>query len=365
MRRGNSGRYGGRSHHYGSRGGRNHGSGRSSSQDLGSYAHVLNFRPGQVTSPVSVAKWFLKAKDVIGSKCPKYGLKNIVKSDGTIGEYPIFNPPEIPDDTDDIVEMTLWKSRVTQHDIVLRELDQDKKCAAIAVWEIIGSDSRFRIEEYNEGLAEADMYDLDDPIDLLNVVSKTHFSDWRIDNSMKTATAQKSFVNIGMSVEENLVSYHRRWNVVLNAYSKCLSDDEMSAANIDMMLGGDHDRVVKFINSLDINRFATFISNFRTGHKAWPDTVLDAYNEAHIWTDNQVGGSRRGIFVNAPVVEDLKPAAGEKKCYRCGATGHLQNACHNNLSGRGRGNVRGSNGGRGRGRNAHSTDKPSGDVKSN
>lgn len=341
-------------------------------QDLGSRTALLDFKPGQATSPLTVSIWFLKVKDVIASVCPKYGLKNIVNANGTVGEYPVFDPPAAPADLDNFVDTTLWKARVSSQEIIVRELSQDKKTAANAIWDLIGENSRFRIEEYNEGMDDDDRYDLDDAIDLLKAVAKTHFSDWRIDNSMKTSIAQKAYINISMTSEENLVSYHRRWNVLKDAYSKALDEDEFNAANIEVLLGHNHDQVVRFISSLDLNRYGSLISNYRTMQREWPDSVLSAYNEAHIWIDNQVTNYKRGIFVITPASQEVRTADHSKICHRCGSSGHLQNNCNNVLArdnpdggrstgrgGRG-GRGRGARGGRGRGGSA----KPSSSEKS-
>jgi hypothetical protein len=332
----------------------------SQNQDLGTNAPVLNFKPGQITSAISVAQWLTKVKDAIAKACPKYGLKNIINVDGTIGEYPLFEAPEAPVDIEDFVETTIWKAKISSYEVIIRELSQDKKEAANVVWNLIGEMSRTRIEEYNEGLEAPGRYNLDDPIQLLSIAVKTHFGDWRMDNSMKTSSAQKYYINIAMTQEESLVSYHRRWTVLKDAYSKALDDDEFPAPSIEILLGHNHDQVVRFISSLDVNRFGQLISDYRTGHKDWPGTVLEAYNEAHIWVDNQVTSLKRGIFVAKPVIDDVKTS--EKSCYRCGASGHLQNHCNNvlvenrNIGGRntGRGGGRGRSGrgrGRGRGRN--------------
>lgn len=328
-----------------------------SNQDLGNASNILNLRPGQMTSPTSLSKWLLKVKDAIGIACPKYGLKNIILADGTIGVYPVFEEPAPPDDLEDIVAMTLWKAEVSSSSIVKREFKQDIKNGSITAFSMIGELSRFRIEEYNDSMEDEDRYNMDDTIDLLKIAVKTHFSDWRTVSGMQTSMAQKSFINIGMTSEENLVYYYRRWRVLEDAYKKCLENDEFNAENIAMMVGNEESNAMRFINSLDLNRFANLISMYRTRQRDWPDTLVEAYNDSSIWIDNQVSTIKRGIFMVATNGEDAKSS--NNHCNRCGAKGHSQNACRNNLSkssdshnGAGRGGRTSTGrGGRGRGRN--------------
>lgn len=366
--RGSYGSHNGRGYNNGGRnfsGRNNQGAGRGSSNggrilhDVVNTASVLNFSVGQKASPAIVARWLLQMRDVIGEKCSKTGMKNIIKEDGTVGSYEEFQDPDEPADVDDVIEMTKWKTKFSISERKKEEYENDKVVAANAVTMYIGLQSRARLFEANETLPEDDRWNLNDVKDLLIMIMNTHFSDLRSDGHMISEDAQRNFVNIHMYPEEDLLAYNYRWRVLQNAFTRAMVANGLDNDDVATRLGSTEELVKRYIKGLDDARYNSHKEKYLCCDREWPPTLEEAYKETNLFTSSKGFQNKRGIFVisNSRNSNNNNSTNNSNKCTRCGATGHATSVCKNVLPSRG---GRGSDEGRGRGRGRTSDNQAGG-----
>jgi hypothetical protein len=325
----------------------NRGGGRFT-QDVGATTPTLNFSVGQKASPATVTKWLMQMRDVIGEKCSKSGMKNIIQEDGTIVGYEEFDDLP-PPDPDDVIEMTIWKTRLGINERKRDDYETDKMVAANAVLMYIGLQSRARLYEANESFPEDERWNLNDIRDLLNLVMHTHFADMRSDRYTVSEDANRSFVNIHMNPEEDLLNYNYRWKVLQDAYVRALVQNGLENEEISIRLGSQEELVKRFIRGLDDGRYAIHKEKYLCGDKPWPDQLEDAYKQANQFLSSKLNQNKRGIFIMSHARSNS--ARSNSGCNRCGSSYHGTEVCKNVLPSRGgRGRKDGRYGGRGRGR---------------
>jgi len=328
---------------------------------------ILDFKVGEKSNAVKLTKWLLKVRDKISTKFSKYGLQNIITREGTIGRYDPPEEPEEPDDDATNVAIAKWKTKFGIYMNQTEDFKAQKLLCVADIFEMIGEQSRARLLEQNNKLAEADKFNLDDPISVLKLSVATHLTDSNVNNEVNLMDAESAFVNIRMYPEENLMDYQKRYLILSSTYSNLLTETELNPDVIASKIGDDKSRAMRFVRGLDRGRFKSHVEKYEMNDKPYPLTVESAYEQAVSYAQVKLSAApnfnRKGIFLSNPVNSYPKSDSSDNfnnGCRRCGAVGHFQNECKNNL-GRGNGG-RGNGGGRGRGgdKNSHGNDKKSG-----
>jgi Zinc knuckle len=295
---------------------------------------LLNFKAGVKTNAVSFNHWLLRVREKINIKHTRFGLHNIIDREGIIGDYDPPVVPEEPTDPANIIEMTMWKSRVSKYLKDQDEFIQHKLEVSALIWAEIGKDSRTRMLEFNNGLASAAKLDLDDPIATATLAMRTHLQDTHLDNAQNLELAEKSYVNIRMYDYESVSDFKNRFEIIENTYSVLLMSNNMTTDNVLIKLGTPADRSRKFIHALDLSRFGRHISKYRSQDREYPETITEAYNQAVAFSVDKPEVHRRNVFLThsvggGPTTASSRPH--KPKCYRCGAVGHFSNVCKNRL----------------------------------
>jgi len=330
---------GGRSNQGRSFAGRGHASrdqGSSKSND------ILDFKLGEKSNAVKLTKWLFKIRDKIGTKYSKYGLNNIVTRDGIIGAYSPPEEPEDPDEEASDIEKQKWKSMFNMY-LNQREEFKSMKLACVAdIYESIGTQSRFRLTEQNNKLSEASRFDMDDPISVLKLSVSTHLTDSNIDDGVNLMSAEISFVNIRMYPDELLPNYLQRYNILMSTYSNLLIESGLDIDGVANRIGNAKSRALRFIMGLDSHRFQNHLNKYTVRDLEYPATLELAYEQAATFAQAKVAGgnslNRKGIFLTYPIGDESKSherfgdsESSKKKCYRCGAVGHIKIDCNNVL----------------------------------
>jgi len=332
-----------------------------SSRDHGqrSNEQVLNLKPGQKTSSVKLTLWFLKVRDKIGAKHTKFGMNNIISREGTIGNYdgPV-EPEDYADNASDI-EKAKWNKRYGAYIKDEDEFRAMKLACKSDIWDLIGTDSRFRMEEQNQKYTAADRIDFDDPISILKLVVTTHLTDSTVEDAVNLLNAELAYMNTRMGSDENLSAYRQRFSILAATYGVLLEETGLDAASVAIKIGDDQSKAMRFVMGLDEHRFKYHLEKYKMKDKPYPTSLEAAYEEALSYAEVTSGRSynnpRRNIFMTLPMNND------GAACFRCGATGHLKRDCKNKLPAKDKdrdhgGRNSGRGGGRGRGRASNSDD---------
>ena len=303
---------------------------RGANPSIGAYLSCA----GKGPSANDTAIWAGKIKDFAMMKF-ETNIDDIFGANGSSGEYPTREDPELPDDEEDKVAFKMWD---VAYNIKIK-FDEKLRTEKTQLFGIMvgqmSDPSKDLIKETEIG---RDAFSNKDPLMLLKGAILTHMSDSRLGANQGLHKAQEQYHHLRMEAHETVSAYFQKTSNALTA----LEEAHVRCGNDPTLRGEDDEqKAIKFIYGLS-HHYAEFKSFYENKLLPYPATLETAFSEASTFrvraqssarhqnrVDMFVAGGRSGRGgrgsrpgnVNLPKIH-IKPI-----CFNCGKDGHKAPEC--------------------------------------
>jgi Zinc knuckle len=239
---------------------------------------ILNAPLGGNISPEKVQRWMVKLSTVVGLQCAKSGVSKIIKDDGTIGNYPVPEQPQIPGEANDPDRDMLkvdYSIKSKKYNDLIVAIEEDKRLMVNIIKDHLGEDSLARVRAKKDG---RDAIDKDDPKKLLEVIYATHNNDDMKDNTHNVSTSERSFQMCRMEDSDSLLQYHDKYQARREAFRAALV---ANGENAQQRMPSEATQAISFINGLS-GAYKGFKDSFidGTNTEGYPATIEEAFRRA-------------------------------------------------------------------------------------